>query len=78
MVYDGLAEEQPSGLHTEEVTPLRSVSTLLGAVALLVALLVVGGVVFGLAVGKEYLYRGLMKAAEHGVNIAALLGGYCT
>ena len=73
MVYGGLAQEQP-----EEVTPLRSVSTLLGAVALLAALLVVGGAVFGLAVGKESLCRGLMKVAEHGVHIPTLLGGYCS
>ena len=56
---------------------MRSISTLLVAVAVLVAMLVIVGAVFGLAVGKEYLYRSLMKVAEHGVNIATLLGGYC-
>lgn len=57
---------------------MRSVSTLLVIVTLLVALLIVGGAIFGFAVGKEYVCRGLMKAAEHGVHIPTLLGGYCT
>jgi hypothetical protein len=73
-----IEEEQSSVLHGKEAAPLRSVITLLMAVAVLVAMLVVVGAVFGLAVGKEYLCHGLMKAAEHGVNIATLLGGYCT
>ncbi len=57
---------------------MRSVVTILATAAVIVAMLVAVGAVFGLTVGKEYLCRGLVKAAEHGLNIATLFGGYCT
>ena len=57
---------------------MRNVVTILAAAAVIVTMLVVVGAVFALAVGKEYLCHGLVKATEHLVNIPTLLGGYCT
>ena len=43
----------------------------------LVTMLGVAGVVFAVSIGPERVCDGLVKVTEHGVNVPALLLGYC-
>jgi hypothetical protein len=67
----GVAERRRRG------SAMVSIVRFLAIAFFLVTMLGVAGVVFAVSIGPERVCDGLVKVTEHGVNVPALLLGYC-